>query len=340
MNFTVDCTNGESVNAALDKGWDRSGRLFITIQGVCQESVTIQRDDVILMGASPGDGLAVPTTGTYPLGVAGGQRVELRQLTLQGGGYGLLVSQGAAVTGKDLRITGALGGLSIWDGTVRLSHSVIENSAGANVGVGPGGTLFLSDSTVQDAASYEGIQVAGGSVWLDHSTVRGNKGHGGAGLAIMQGHVRITNSLITDNGIGIWLHGGGVRIEASAISGNGYHGIELTAGTAQTMGVTIENNARSGIYAMAGSRVIVEDWTIIQGNREHGIWLKDTSVVGGHNPANARITLNTWYGIFCDPAPAVAQIQAHFSGAGFILDKTNVMGNLQGQISCPGIVVP
>jgi hypothetical protein len=87
MNFIVDCAKGESVNAALDQGWDRSGRLFITIQGVCHESVTIHRDDVILMGAEPGDGLAVPTTGTYPLGVAGGQRVELQQLTLQGGGW-------------------------------------------------------------------------------------------------------------------------------------------------------------------------------------------------------------------------------------------------------------
>ena len=340
MNFTVNCGAGETVNAALNKGLDRSGRLFITIRGVCNESVTINRDDVILMGESPGDGLAVATTSSYPLGIAGGQRVQLRQLTLQGGGYGLLVSQGAAMTGEGLRITGAHEGLSIWDGTVRLSHSVIEDSAGANVGVGPGGTLFLSDSTVQDAASYGGIQVAGGSVWLDHSTVQGNKGPGKAGLGIMQGHVRITNSTITDNGIGIWLHGGGVRIEASDISGNGDHGIALTSGTAQTMGVTLADNAKSGIFAMTGSRVIVDDWTTIRGNGEHGIWLRDTSVVGGHNPANTRITLNTRYGIFCDPAPAVAQIQAHFSGTGFILNGTNVMGNLQGQISCPGIVLP
>ena len=108
MNVPVNCGAGETVNAALAQGTDRSGRLFISIHGVCHESVTINRDDVILMGGgAPDDGLAVPTASSYPLGVAGGQRVELRQLTLQGGGYGLLVSQGAAVTGAGLRITGA-----------------------------------------------------------------------------------------------------------------------------------------------------------------------------------------------------------------------------------------
>jgi hypothetical protein len=341
MNFTVDCAKGESVNAALDKGWDRSGRLFITIQGVCNESVTIHRDDVILMGAEPGDGLAVSTTSYYPLGVAGGQRVELRQLTLQGGGYGLLVSQGAAVTGESLRITDAQGGLSIWDGTVRLSHSVIENSAGANVGVGLGGTLFLSDSTVQGAKTYEGIQVAGGSVSLDRTIVQNNAGSGGAGLGIMQGHVRIANSTITNNGYhGIWLHGGGVSIADSVISNHTGHGIELSAGTAELGGTTIENNGWSGIQAMIGSRVIVGQGTMIRGNSQHGIWLKDTSVVSGFNPVGTQITANTQYGIFCDPVPAVAQIGPHYSGVGFILNSTHVFGNGQGQISCPGIVLP
>jgi len=40
------------------------------------------------------------------------------------------------------------------------------------------------------------------------------------------------------------------------------------------------------------------------------------------------------------PAPAVAQIQPHCSGAGCILNATHVFGNAQGQINYPGIVVP
>ena len=335
MNFTVNCGAGETVGAALAQGTDRSGRLFITIQGVCNESVTIQRDDVILIGASPGDGLAVPTTGTYPLGVAGGQRVQLQQLTLQGGGYGLLVSQGAAVTGTDLRITGALGGLSIWDGTVRLSHSVIENSAGSNVGVGLGGTLFLSDSTVQNNTAYEGISVPGGSVSLDRTTVQGNAG---GGLGILQGHVRISNSEIKNNGpLGIWLSGGDVSIADSVIANHTFSGLGLGAATADLQRTTIENNL-SGIRADVGSRVMVHGGTIIQNNSEYGIWLGDTSVVTGSSNDVIQITRNK-AGIVCGQAPAVAQITPHYTGVGFSLNATHVFGNVSSQINCPGIVV-
>jgi len=339
MNVTVDCANGGSVNAALDQGWDRSGRLFITIKGVCNESVTIHRDDVILMGAEPGDGLAVPTEGTYPLGVAGGQRVALQQLTLQGGGYGLLVSQGAAVTGDELHITGAQGGLSIWDGTVRLSHSVIENSAVSNVGVGLGGALFLSDSTVQGAKTYEGISVAGGSVSLDHTTVQGNNGTWGAGLGIGQGQVRIANSTITNNGAhGIWLSGGGVSIADSRIANHTFSGLGLGAATADLQNTTIEDNL-SGIRADVGSRVMVHGATIIRRNSQFGIWLGDTSVVSGSSNDAIQITENG-AGIVCGPAPAVAQITPHYSGAGFSLNASHVFNNGSPQIRCPGIIVP
>jgi hypothetical protein len=245
------------------------------------------------------------------------------------------VSQGAAVTGKDLRITGALGGLSIWDGTVRLSHSVIENSAGSNVGVGPGGALFLSDSTVQNNTAYEGISVPGGSVSLDRTTVQGNAG---GGLGILQGHVRISNSEIKNNGpLGIWLHGGGVSIADSVIADHTFAGLGLGAATADLQGTTIDNNL-SGIRADVGSRVMVNGGTIIQNNSQYGIWLGDTSVVTGASNEVIRITRNG-AGIVCGPAPAVAQIQAHFSGVGFSLNASHVYGNASPQIRCPGIEV-
>jgi hypothetical protein len=62
-------------------------------------------------------------------------------------------------------------------------------------------------------------------------------------------------------------------------------------------------------------------------------------VVSGFDPVGTQITENTRHGIFCDPAPAVAQIGPHYSGVGFILNSTHVFGNVQGQINCPGIVV-
>jgi hypothetical protein len=328
----VDCAAGQTVNAALVESADRSGRLFIMIRGVCREGVYIARDDVELRGESPGDGLAAPGSNVNVLAVAGGQRIHLQQLTLDGGSYGFLVSNGAAVSGEGVRITGASQGLCIWDGTVRLSDSTIDAN-GTNVTVGAG-YLLLSRSTISNATSI-GAHVAGGSIDLDHATVEGNAVFG---LGIMQAHVGVTNSVFRNNGrLGIWLHGGGLRIGDSVIADHTGHGIEASAATVEVGGTTIEHNGWSGIQAMMGSRIIVGAANVISDNAQHGIWLKDTSVVSGFDPAGTQITRNTRYGIFCDPAPAVAQIGPHYSGVGFILDTTHAFGNSEGQISCPGI---
>jgi hypothetical protein len=339
MYFLVECAAGDKVSDALAAGTDQSGRLFIEVKGVCQESVYIARDDVVLWGASPGDGLRIaPGSHDNPLIVAGGQRIQLYQLTLQGGGYGLLVSDGASVRGQGVRITGANEGVGIWDGTVRLSRSWIEHNR-KNVAIGTGGHLYLSQQSAIRDAEFMGADVLGGSIDLDDTTVEGNAGFG---LGILQAHVRITNSRVRNNsGAGVWLHGGDVLISNSVISGNAQQGVAVTAGTASIRDTTtIEQNSGSGVQAELGSRVLIEGTVLIQNNSQHGIWLKDTSVVGGFPADTTRITSNTRYGILCDPAPAVAQIQAHYSGSGFMLNGTHVSGNTAGQISCPGIVLP
>ena len=63
-------------------------------------------------------------------------------------------------------------------------------------------------------------------------------------------------------------------------------------------------------------------------------------MISGFNPVGTRITGYARWGIFCDPAPAVALIQAHFSGAGFKLNGTHVKLNVAGQIGCPGVILP
>jgi hypothetical protein len=173
---------------------------------------------------------------------------------------------------------------------------------------------------------------------LNDVTVSGNAGFG---IGVMQARVRIEKSTITGNGwLGVWLHGGGVSIGHSRIAGHTGHGVEASAGTVDLTDATIENNGWSGIQAMMGSRIIVGEGNAVRANSQHGISLKDTSVVSGFNPVGTQITGNARWGIFCDPAPAVAQIGPHFSGAGFILNATHVFGNTEGQISCPGIVLP
>ncbi len=55
MSFTVDCSKGQTIGAALQRG-DARKPLLLMIRGTCNESVSIDRDDVTLRG-QPGGGL-------------------------------------------------------------------------------------------------------------------------------------------------------------------------------------------------------------------------------------------------------------------------------------------
>ena len=333
MYFLVDCAAGDRVTDALEAGTDQSGRLFIEVKGVCQESVYIARDDVILHGHPDGGTLKAPNPDSNVLTVAGGQRISLNNLTLQGGSEGFLVHDGGGVQGQNLRINGNRGGLTIWDGTVRLSRTTIEDNGG-NVTVGAGGRLYLSDQSAIRGADFQGAHTWGGVIDLNDVTVSGNRGFG---IGVMEAHVRIENSTITGNGqLGVWLHGGGVSIGHSRIANHTGDGIEVSAGTVDVSHTTIESNGSCGIQALMGARLIVGEAATIRANSQHGILLKDLSVVSGFNPIGTRITENTGWGILCGPSPAVAQIGPHFSGVGFILNLSHVFGNTTGQISCPG----
>ena len=336
LDVTVNCGAGETVNGALAQAVNRFA-VRITIDGVCEEMVMINRNNVTLVGASPGDGLKAPSSTTRPLGTVGAQHVTLRQLTLQGGIEGLLVNSGSAVWGDNVHIIGAQWGLVIRDGTVHLQNSTIENSVANNVNVTPGGQLTLWSSTVRNGG-HMGLAVTGGSAQLWQVTV---EDHTGSGLSASDGgHLEVGNSQITGNTkSGIFLRGGNLNVGHSTIANNAEAGITTAGGTVDLQEAIIENNEYDGIHAVLGSRISLESGTKIRGNSGSGIRLEDTSVVGADSTTGIEITQNRGTGIFCGPAPAVAQIVRYFS-QGFSINGTHVFGNLGPyQINCPGIVI-
>lgn len=340
LDVTVDCGAGETVGGALAQAANRFA-VRITIKGVCTEMVMINRNDVTLAGASPGDGLKAPSSTTRPLGTVGAQHVTLRQLTLEGGMEGLLVNSGSAVLGDNVHIIGAGNGLVIRDGTVHLQNSTIENSARTNVNVSPGGHLALWFSTVKNGG-FQGVGVAGGSASLYQVTVEGNAASGL--IALEGGHLEVSNSQIIGNTMsGISLHGSNLAVANTRIADNVGGGIHMWGGTVQLKsGVTIENNSHVGLQAILGSRIQVESDTLIRNNKYFGIWLGDTNVVGGSSQGGILITENQGIGVFCDAAPAVAHIAPDYgSGVKFSINESHVYGNSGPyQINCPGIVVP
>lgn len=332
LTVGVDCGVGQTVTAALAQGANRRA-VTIVISGVCAESVTIARDDVTLIGESPADGLQAPASGAGPVAVVGAQRVNLRQLTLQGGQFGLSLRLGAVVMATDVRITGAGTGIYISEGSSRLLRSTVEDSVGTNISVSVGGHVLLLSSVVRNAG-FHGLGVNGGSAELDDTTIEQN---GAAGvIALTGGRVVIRNNsrILGNPESGISLHGASVRVDGGQIANNRF-GIAGWGGTVELVGTTIENNEMSGVQVSGGSRINIQGRTIIRGNRDFGIRLGDTSVVGSDNSEEAQITGNGT-GIFCDPAPAVAQITNGYPA--FSLDTSNVFGNTGQQIVCPGFV--
>lgn len=95
-------------------------------------------------------------------------------------------------------------------------------------------------------------------------------------------------------------------------------------------GAIVENNDGNGVTVSSGGSLSIGDGSIIQGNSNHGIHLRNVSVaeLGPPDKAAPQIVNNGGFGIFCDPAPAVAQV------AGGI---ATITGNTAGAENCPGI---
>ena len=142
-----------------------------------------------------------------------------------------------------------------------------------------------------------------------------------AGISLHGANLAVINSRIADNVGGIHMWGSAVHLKS---------------------GVTIENNSHVGVNATLGSRIHIESNTTIRRNNYFGIWLGDTSVVGGNSQGGILITENLGTGVFCDAAPAVAHIAPDYgSGVRFSINESHVFGNFGSyQINCPGIVVP
>ncbi len=107
-------------------------------------------------------------------------------------------------------------------------------------------------------------------------------------------------------------------------------------------GATVANNSGNGIKVSLGSSVLLGNFNVsfteVSGNTGNGILVNDTSVIGAITLGSAVVKNNDLWGVFCEQAPAVAQITRH--ALGFTLDATTVFGNTVAQIDCPGIIVP
>ena len=199
----VDCSRGHSIQKAIDKrNPDRS--LTLVIRGVCNENVSVERDDLALVG-EPG----ATVNGT--ISIPGSRRVLIRALRVSSPtGAGVEGTDNAAFTVEDSFLErNATEGLAVRNGafaTVRRTR-LAENGqnapadSGRGIDARHGGSVDASDSFILDNRS-DGIGVFNNAyARLNRNTIEGNgrRDAGEAGIQVNRSRVRAQSNIIRNN---------------------------------------------------------------------------------------------------------------------------------------------
>jgi hypothetical protein len=174
---TVDCANGQSIQAAIDQN---APPLEIEVRGICQENVEIRGKQVTLRGGDPlVDGIQGVTGSTTGAALSilyvDGARIEgLAIGDGPGTGVGMWFSH---VTMQGCRIAGnASTGVLVSSGSVLNARgiTVAENARGLQVQ--RGGFTFCGGCTFTDNTGFAAVATNGGLLSLLSSVVAGRDG--------------------------------------------------------------------------------------------------------------------------------------------------------------------
>lgn len=201
----VDCTSGQSVQAALDAA-QNSPFVFIQIIGRCTENIQINRDNVQI---SRGSDVPVDPGLNGIVKVIGGQNIALRDIVVLDSGsqasFGVEALQGASVELHNVNIHGhPLGSIHAAHGSVvTVGRSLIEDTEGSGkaIFVRDNSHIYLVETRVRSNypnPSAMALQLIRGSTALlaqgNRIIARGNTALKVAGNSDL--HIRNTNNLI------------------------------------------------------------------------------------------------------------------------------------------------
>ena len=229
LNLTVNCAAGETVGGALAQAGQRPSRVVITVVGVCTEAVAIFRNNTVLRGASPGDGLLSPSDTSNVLGI-GAKDVIVDQLTLRGGSGVRIEPHGEVLIANSRVVGSTFHGMSIFGAVVKVLNTTVEGSSVVGIQAMSGSILRLENSLIQN--NEFALDIANGSfAYLDGGThVFDNEA--GVGVSF-NSTLHVGNAIVDEN------RGGGISLTGSSvvhfgfaggvgvITGNDGHGIEL-----------------------------------------------------------------------------------------------------------------
>jgi parallel beta-helix repeat protein len=252
-SVNIDCSQGQSVSQALEN--TPGSPLTITIKGICNENITIIRDDVTLIADPSGGGVngIDPNSDTI--------RVRASRTIIDG-----------------LTITGGYNGINV-GGSATIRNCMVQSTRVNGVTFYHGGHGTVDKCTIQNNNRH-GILVEAASATITSSTISSNAATGikvmsggGARIGIPDHSVGATayagNTISNNGSSGIDVFdSAGASIGGNTISGNGtdpnasfgQFGIFVHSANADIVGKnTITGNVGSGILLLSGATVFIGD---------------------------------------------------------------------------------
>jgi parallel beta helix pectate lyase-like protein len=336
LALSVDCAAGGSVGDALRANAGHLGRLTITVNGRCRETIRIDRDDVVIAASAAGGSFEAPAFGGALVDVKG-RRVRLRGLTLNGAGLatdGIFVDSAAElgalnVTVHDVKVGMEVdpGGMAFLD-ACRFRQDTPRTAGAPSVGLSVRGSVVSGGTQISGPFDI-GVRVEHGS-WISGEDVIEGPEQGlfaTDGATVQIAHDQVLGS--TQQGI-LAQGNATVRVIDGEIRGC-LIGIEAGDASYVTLeGVTVRDGTL-GVAARLGSTIALGNRASVEHNAGNGLELYDTSTLRG---GDYRIADNGRLGVLCTAVPSAGQLLGSFTAA-------QISGNALGQVSgCPGIALP
>ncbi len=271
LTVKVDCAQGRTVAHALGQGDERKP-LVVIVQGTCNESVTIDRDDVTLLGNTAAGGTVNGPDPAIDTITVTASRVTIDRLRVTGGRNGITA-------------TGAKG--------MAVRNSLVENTGRTGIAYTYGASGIVDGCTVQNNPR-DGVVIESASATVTNNLVTLNGRNGvnvvnGASsrIGIDSDNVLGGNVISSNASSGINLFTGSAAFVAgNTISGNGTipgsgrNGIQVTSATAIIIGGnTITGNPGTGVSTRSASVTI--------GDTSFGVSSANTITGNGSNPTGA-----------------------------------------------------
>jgi len=217
----VDCDKGQTIQSIIDKKQQSSEPLTINVNGICEEYVSISRDDVSIYGNND-----ATVEGTIE--VLGGMRILVDSMKLKGPGIGL----------------------HVFGGSAELRNSYVTNNGDFGIAVNRNSFLSVYDSTISTNA-HDGLHViVGSTVELHNTDILNNTGNGieidRHSNADIRDGCKISGN---DNGVRMYLHSSAF-ITDTEITNNHSNGIWMNndSGVIGFAPITISGNSSYGVF--------------------------------------------------------------------------------------------